>query len=68
MVAALSPTQGRTTMTILNYEITSGQDYATRATPRPWFSIEKQEHAEEWEILMGGLLLLVTKQEVRRNP
>jgi hypothetical protein len=52
-------------MILFNYEITLGPDYVTRVQPRPWFRIEKVEHAEEWEVLMGPLLLLVTKQDTR---
>ena len=52
-------------MILFNYEFTLTYDFVTRAPGRPWFSIEKQEHAEEWEILMGSKLLLVTKQDTR---
>jgi hypothetical protein len=47
-------------MILFNYEFTLCRDFYTRVQPRPWFRIEKQEHAEEWEILMGSTLLLVT--------
>lgn len=53
-------------MILFNYEITLTTDFVTRVQPRPWFSIERQEHySGEWEILMGSLLLLVTKQDTR---
>jgi hypothetical protein len=52
-------------MILFNYEITLTSDYVTRAPGRSWFSIEKQEHAEEWEVLMGSKLLLVTRQGTR---
>lgn len=49
-------------MILFNHQITIGQDYVTRTMPRPWFRIEKQEHAQEWEVLVGAVLLLITKQ------
>ncbi len=54
-------------MIVLNYEISLGRDFVTRAGPTPRFRIEKQEHAEEWEISMGSTLLLITKRDSPRT-
>lgn len=51
-------------MILFNHEITLHRDFVTRVQPRPWFRMERQEeYSGEWEILMGSLLLLVTKQD-----